>query len=83
METKQYTSFQEIDKQLKIYSLKKNIAQEQLKLSLKETRNDLYPKNLLSRVNHLGNFGKFLQQIAIAFFSEKLIKKLKKRKIIH
>ncbi len=83
MENKQYTSFDEIDKQLKIYSLQKSIAHEQLKLSYKETRNDLDPKNLLGGMDHLGNAGKILQQVVITFITEKLIKKFKKRKSIH
>lgn len=83
MKTKQYKSFEDIDKQLKIYSLKKNIAHEQLKISLKETKNDLVPKNLMGSINHLGNAGMILQQFAITFITEKLVKKFKKRKSIH
>jgi len=83
MKNNRYTSFEDIDKQLKIYSLKKDIAQEQLKLSLKETKDDLTPKNLMSNMNHLGNAGLILQQFAITFLTEKLLKKFKKRKIIH
>ena len=78
-----YSSFEEIDQQLKILWLQKEIAHENIKLGLKKTKNNLYPKNLLGGINNLGGLGPFIQSILITFFTDMILKKLKKRKAIH
>jgi len=83
MKTINYSSFEEIDQQLKILWLKKEIAHENIKLGLKRTKNNLYPKNLLIGINNLGGTGAIIQSMLITFLTDKILKKLKKRKAIH
>ena len=78
-----YSSFQEIDQQLQILWLQKEIAHENIKLGFKETKNYLYPKKLLSGMDTLGGANGFIQSMIITFLTEKILKKLKKRKAIH
>jgi hypothetical protein len=78
-----YRSFEEIDQQLKILWLQKEIAHENIKLGLKKTKNNLYPKNLLAGINNLGGTSAFIQSMLITILTDKILKKLKKRKAIH
>ena len=78
-----YSSFEEVDQQLKILWLQKEIAHENIKLGFKKTKNNLYPKNLLGGINNLGGTGAFIQSILITFLTDKILKILKKRKAIH
>jgi len=85
MKTIKYTSFEEIDQQLKILWLQKEIAKENIKLGAKKTRHSLYPKNLLNSIDNQGSVKGFLQSILITFLTDKILNALKKRKrkIIH
>ena len=78
-----YSSFEEIDQQLKILWLQKEIAHENIKLGFKRTKNSLYPKNILGGIDNFGGTIPFIQSIIITFLTDKILKKLKKRKAIH
>jgi hypothetical protein len=45
--TKQYSSFTEIDQDLRILQLERNIAKESLKLNLKITKNHISPAKVI------------------------------------
>ncbi|WP_282054230.1 DUF6327 family protein [Maribacter luteus] len=65
---KEYRSFTEIDRQLKILNLQREIDLEHFKLSLNRFRTDLYPTQLL------GGFKGIIQKTAITFILQKLRK---------
>lgn len=67
--SKSYTSFEQIDKDLKIMRLKQEIAVENLKLSYSEARKSLYPTQLL------GGFTGIIQKLAISLLAKKLLQK--------
>jgi hypothetical protein len=69
---KSYNSFEEIDNQLKILSLQKQIYKEHLKLSLKSTKLNLKPATIKNELKG------FLQNQLITLVSERVINKLKK-----
>lgn len=46
MKTKQYNSFEQIDNDLNILRLKREINKETIKNSLQRVKTDLYPSNL-------------------------------------
>ncbi|MEC3963938.1 DUF6327 family protein [Flagellimonas halotolerans] len=66
----QYTSFKEIDRDLKILQLQRQIEEEKVKLAVQNTKKELYPTNIL------GVMAPLLQKIAISFIARKLLKKL-------
>ncbi len=66
----QYTSFKEIDRDLKILRLQRQIEEEKVKLAVQNTKKELYPTNIL------GEMAPLLQKIAISFIAKKLLKKL-------
>ncbi|MBC2838206.1 DUF6327 family protein [Robiginitalea sp. SC105] len=68
--SKRYTSFKEIDKDLKILNLQREIAVEDLKLTYSETRKSLYPTHLL------GGFSGIIQKLAISFLAKKIMERL-------
>lgn len=72
---KQYASFSEIDKQLKILSLQREINLERFKLNLKRLKSDLYPTELL------GGFKGVVQKTLITLVLNKLRKKRKAKQI--
>lgn len=78
-----YNSFEEVDRQLKILWLQKEIARENIKLGIKKTKTGLYPKNLLGGMDTVGSTGGFIQSMLITFITGKILKLLKKRKSIH
>ncbi|NDV14631.1 hypothetical protein GO009_01215 [Muricauda sp. TY007] len=65
----QYTSFEEIDHDLKILRLQRQIEEEKVKLAVQNTKKELYPTNIL------GGMAPLLQKIAISFIAKKLLKK--------
>ena len=65
---KEYRSFTEIDRQLKILNLQREIDLEHFKLSLNRFRTDLYPTQLL------GGFKGMIQKTVITFILQKLRK---------
>lgn len=70
MRTREYTSFADIDADLKILHLRREIDKETLKYNLREAKNKFYPTNLL------GGVGNIVQKIAVAFIARKLVKKI-------
>ncbi len=71
MRTNTYNSFEEIDNDLKILKLKREINKENLKFNFQRAKTDLYPSNLLN------NFKGFLQQYMLAFTVKNLRKLVK------
>ncbi len=69
MIAKRYSSFEEIDADLKILRLQQQVDIESLKLSYQQTKNGLYPMKIL------GGFGGVMQKIAISLVAKKLFKK--------
>jgi len=66
-----YNSFEEIDHQLKILSLQKQIYKERIKLNLKSS------KNSFSITNLKNEFKGILQEKLLTFITTNLIKKFK------
>jgi hypothetical protein len=74
---KQYASFSEIDKQLKILRLQREINLERFKYNVNRVKSDLYPTQLL------GGFKGVIQQTLISFVLNKLLKKWRTKQIEH
>ncbi|MFD2914561.1 DUF6327 family protein [Psychroserpens luteus] len=66
-----YNSFNEIDNQLKILSLQKQIYKEHIKLNIKSS------KNSLSAINIKSEFKSALQEQVLTFIINNLIKRFK------
>ncbi|WP_349523569.1 DUF6327 family protein [Muricauda sp. NFXS6] len=66
----QYTSFEDIDRDLKVLKLQRQIEEEKVKLAIQNTKKELYPTNIL------GGLAPLLQKIAISLIAKKLLKKL-------
>jgi len=66
----QYTSFEDIDRDLKVLKLQRQIEEEKVKLSIQNTKNELYPSNIL------GGLAPLIQKVAISLIAKKLLKKL-------
>ena len=66
----QYTSFKEIDRDLKILKLQRQIEEEKVKLALQNTKEELYPTNIL------GGLAPLIQKLAISLIAKKLLMKL-------
>ena len=67
---RQYTSFEDIDSDLKVLKLQRQIEEERVKLAIQNTKKELYPTNIL------GGLAPLLQKIAISLIAKKLLKKL-------
>jgi hypothetical protein len=70
MTQRQYTSFEDIDRDLKVLKLQRQIEEEKVKLAIQNTKKELYPTNIL------GGLAPLLQKIAISLIAKKLLKKL-------
>ena len=70
-----YGSFSEIDRQLKILSLQREIDLESFKLNLNRCKTDLYPTQLL------GGFKGVFQKTLISLIINKIMKKRKARQL--
>ncbi|WP_318311024.1 DUF6327 family protein [Flagellimonas crocea] len=66
---KEYTSFEEIDRELKVLKLQRQIEEEKVKLAVQNTKKEFYPTNIL------GGIAPILQKIAISLIAKKLIEK--------
>ncbi|MBC6997582.1 DUF6327 family protein [Cytophaga sp. FL35] len=66
---KKYTSFKEIDQDLKILKLQQDIERENLKLNFNNTKASFYPTNLI------GGIGGVIQKLVISFVAGKVMKK--------
>lgn len=73
MTTHQYSSFEEIDKSLKILKLERDIDKESFKFDLLKFRKNIYPAVFS------GGIGGLLQILIISIVSKKLSKLVKKR----
>ncbi|MEC7264298.1 MAG: DUF6327 family protein [Bacteroidota bacterium] len=67
---KQYTSFEAIEQDLKILNLERQIDEEKLRLSIQNTKKELYP------VNVLGGLAPIIQKVAISLIAKKILKKI-------
>lgn len=70
MMKKKYTSFEEIDKDLKILKLKRQIQEEKVKLAMENTKKEFYPTNII------GGLAPLIQKIMISLVAKKLLNKL-------
>jgi len=66
---KRYTSFKEIDQDLKILKLQQEIDKENLKLTFQTAKNRIYPTSLL------GGFSGIFKKFVISLVAKKLLKK--------
>ncbi len=66
---RQYTSFNEIDRDLKVLKLQRQIEEEKVKLAIHNTKEELYPTNILSGLAPL------IQKVAITLVAKKILKK--------
>lgn len=69
---KKYTSFKEIDQDLKILKLQREIDLENLKLNFRQTKTNLYPTSLL------GGVGGIIKKFLITIFAKKVLDKFNK-----
>jgi hypothetical protein len=69
---KQYNSFEEIDNQLKILKLQREINKESLKLNLKHSKIDLTSLNVIS------SFNSYIQMKMITWITKNLRRYLNK-----
>ena len=69
MNVKRYNTFNEIDNDLKILSLQREIDKENLKLTFQNTKNNFYPTNIL------GGFSGIVKKIALSLVAKKLLKR--------
>ncbi|NDV42117.1 DUF6327 family protein [Flagellimonas sediminis] len=67
---KQYTSFEAIEQDLKILNLERQIDEEKLRLSIQNTKKELYP------VNVLGGMAPIIQKVAISLIAKKILRKI-------
>lgn len=66
---KRYSSFAEINSDLKILQLRQQVDKETLKLKFREAKSSFYPTNLL------GGFGGIIQKIILSLVATKLLKR--------
>ncbi|RED43641.1 hypothetical protein DFQ10_105241 [Winogradskyella eximia] len=69
---KRYNSFDEIDNDLKILSLQKQIYKERIKLNVKNSKNSLKSVNIKNELKGL------IQNQLLTFVSDKVLNQLKK-----
>jgi uncharacterized protein DUF6327 len=79
METKKYASYAEIDRDLEILKLEKEIHYQKLMQSVNQTKESLNPSNLLGGVpkiamDVLGGLSGPVKSLAISFLLKKLFK---------
>ncbi len=73
MTTHQYSSFEEIDKRLKVLKLERDIDKESFKFDLLSLKKNIYPAVFS------GGIGGLIQILIISFVSKKLSKLLRKK----
>ncbi|WP_373518531.1 DUF6327 family protein [Pricia sp.] len=69
---KKYTSFKEIDNDLKILKLQRQIDLENLKMNFSQTKHSLQLSSLL------GGFGGLIKSFLISLFAKKVLKRFSK-----
>tara|TARA_R110000765_G_scaffold272736_1_gene371396 strand:- start:981 stop:1238 length:258 start_codon:yes stop_codon:yes gene_type:complete len=70
---KGYTSFEEIDKRLKILELQREINQESLKLNIQNARVDLVPRLFRNSIGTNFTQNDTLKSLFITFISTKIL----------
>lgn len=70
MKHSKYNSFEDIDRDLQILKLQRQIDEEKLKLSVEQVKQELYPSNLF------GGLAPIIQKIAISLIAKKVLQKL-------
>lgn len=69
---KKYTSFKEIDQDLKVLKLQREIDLENMKLNFRQAKSNLYPTSLL------GGVGGIIKKFLISIFAKKVLNKFNK-----
>lgn len=69
---KKYKSFDEIDQDLKILKLQREIDLENLKMIFRKTKSNLYPTSLL------GGVGGIIKKFLISIFAKKVLSRFSK-----
>lgn len=64
---KKYSSFEQIDQDLKILRLEMEIDRENLKMTFQQTKSNLYPTSLL------GGFGGIIKKFLISILAKKFL----------
>lgn len=70
MMDKKYSSFEQINKDLKILRLEREVDKEQLKLNIEQLKNSFYPTSLL------GGLGGITKKFLLTMVIKKFVKKL-------
>ena len=68
MKARKYSSFEEIEQDMKILQLQR---EEKLKYAFQSTKEELYPTNLL------GGFSGIAKKLALSFVTSKILKSFK------
>lgn len=71
MEAKKYSSFEEIERDMKILQLQREIDEEKLKLAFQSTKEELNP------INILGGFSGIAKKLALSLVTNKILKRFK------
>lgn len=69
---KKYTSFKEIDNDLKILKLQRQIDMENLRMNFSQAKQSLQPSNLF------GGFGGLVKSFLMSLFAKKVLKRFSK-----
>lgn len=69
---KKYTSFKEIDNDLKILKLQRQIDMENLKMNFSQTKQSLHPSSLF------GGLGGLVKSFLMSLLAKKVLKKFSK-----
>ena len=77
--TKTYSSYEEINKELEILKVEKDLAYEKMHLSFLETKDSINAKNILGTVpgialNVIGALSGPLKNVGIAYLTRKIFK---------
>ncbi|MDX1769627.1 MAG: DUF6327 family protein [Arenibacter troitsensis] len=70
MKKSEFSSFNEIDQELKILRLQRQVDREQLKFHLNGLKSNFYPTNIL------GGFKGVAKKLLLSFVAKKILKKL-------
>ncbi len=77
--TKEYTSFEEIDRHLKVLKLQREIDQESLKLHFHRAKVDLVPSKLLQGIGKTFTQKGILKNMLVTIVIEKVLGILRKK----
>ncbi|MDC6385435.1 hypothetical protein D2V93_02600 [Flagellimonas taeanensis] len=71
MKARKYSSFEEIEQDMKILQLQREIDEEKLKYAFQSTKEELNPTNLF------GGFSGIAKKLALSFVTSKILKSFK------